>query len=285
MLLLENIRFYKEEKENSYEFGRELASFSDVYVNNAFSVSHRNHASVTQIPLFIPSAGGLLFKKELEVLDKVLDKPKRPLVVIIGGAKIESKLASLDYFLKEADHVLLGGKIANALLIATGIMKNFSGIDSDILKLVRDTDHTSNKLHLPVDVITAIDANGSGGEVKETAPARIEQGRDVFDIGSETRNLYGELIKEAGTIIWAGPLGLSEVKSFEGGTKEIAESVVNNKNALKVIGGGDTSRAFRKLGFFKQIDLVSCGGGAMLTYLTRGAMPGIESLKYKKENL
>ncbi len=281
VLLLENVRIYKEEKNNSEEFGRSLASFSDIFVNDAFSVSHREHASVVHPPSFLPSVKGMLMEKEIKVLDRVKRNPKRPLVAIVGGAKVESKIGAVDFFLREADHILVGGKIANALLLARGIALNLPQPEDGLMDTVRELDYTSPKLHLPVDVVTAPDGTGEG-EIKETAPGKIEEERDVFDIGEETIELYRKVIREAGTVIWAGPLGLSEKKPFESGTKEIGREIVENEEALKVVGGGDTSGALMRLGFLEGMDLVSCGGGAMLTFLRNGEMPGIEALRKAK---
>jgi phosphoglycerate kinase len=278
ILLLENVRKYKEEKESSLEFGKKLASLGDVFINDAFSVSHRDHASVTKIPLFLPSMKGFLMEKELEVLNKVKENPVAPVVVIVGGAKIESKISVVDYFLKNADHVLLGGKIANMMLIVRGVAFNMSWPSKEIERAVKEIDYTSPKMHIPVDVIASPDSTGRGG-VRETAPAKIDKGEDVFDIGTETRKLYGDILKEAATIIWAGPLGFSEEKAFEAGTKEVGEMIVKNKKALKVVGGGDTGKTLQDFGLLKKFDFVSYGGGAMLAYVSNSPMPGLEILK------
>jgi len=278
ILLLENVRIYKEEKDNSEEFGRELSKLGDIFVNDAFSVSHRAHASVARIPSFIPSVTGMLFEKEKKILDRVQRAPKRPIVAIIGGAKVESKIPAVNFFLEKSDHVLLGGKIANALLAARGIALDLPAPKDGLMDTIKKMDYTSPRLHLPVDVITSYDNEGRSG-LKETAPGKIGKEKDVFDIGSETRKLYGNIIRQAGTIIWAGPLGLSEKEPFKKGTEEVGRMVAENKKALKVVGGGDTGEALMRFGFLKEMDLVSCGGGAMLTYLSGGRMPGIEALK------
>lgn len=278
ILLLENVRMYDSEKENSLEFGKRLSLLAEVYINDAFSVSHRDHASVTKPPLFLPSATGFLMEKEISVLDKVVKNPKRPFVAIIGGAKVESKIQAVNYFLENADHVLLGGKIANMVLIVREIASNLPWPDSEIIKTVKQIDYTSPKLHIPVDVIASLDNTGEK-ETRETGPGKVGKEEDIFDIGKETIRLYGDIIKEAKTIIWTGPLGFSEKEVFENGTKEVGRYMVKNRKALTVIGGGDTNKAFLKFNLFKKVDFVSYGGGATLTYISKGPMPGIVALE------
>ncbi len=278
ILLLENVRMYDSEKENSLEFGKRLSLLAEVYINDAFSVSHRDHASVTKPPLFLPSATGFLMEKEISVLDKVVKNPKRPFVAIIGGAKVESKIQAVNYFLENADHVLLGGKIANMVLIVREIASNLPWPDSEMIKTVKQIDYTSPKLHIPVDVIASLDNTGEK-ETRETGPGKVGKEEDIFDIGKETIRLYGDIIKEAKTIIWTGPLGFSEKEVFENGTKEVGRYMVKNRKALTVIGGGDTNKAFLKFNLFKKVDFVSYGGGAMLTYISKGPMPGIVALE------
>ncbi len=278
ILLLENVRMYDSEKENSLEFGKRLSLLADVYINDAFSVSHRNHASVTKPPLFLPSATGFLMEKEISVLDKVVKNPKRPVVAIIGGAKVESKIMAVNYFLENADHVLLGGKIANMVLIVREIASNLPWPDDDIIKVVKQIDYTSPKLHIPVDVVASLDNTG-GKETRETGPGKVGKEEDIFDIGKETIKLYGDIIKEAKTIIWTGPLGFSEKEVFENGTKEVGRYMIKNRRALTVIGGGDTNNAFLRFNLFKKVDFVSYGGGAMLTYISKEPMPGLVALE------
>ncbi len=277
ILLLENLRIYREEKENSEVFGRELASLADVYINDAFSVSHRNHASLTQTPLFVESAAGIFFQQELNLLSKVVESPNRPVVAIIGGAKIESKMKAINYFIENADHLILGGKIANMILIARKIAVNLEKPSDDILQIVDKINYTSPKLHIPVDVITSRDAEGVSG-VQQKAPGMVEPGEDIYDIGPETVTLFKDIIADAKTIIWAGPLGLSEVPAFEMGTREVGKAVIRNTDAVKIVGGGDTLKAFKQFDIIDKIDLVSSGGGAMLNFMQGGAMPGVEAL-------
>lgn len=280
VLLLENLRFYKEEKESSDEFAKQLSLLADFFINDAFSVSHRDHASVSKVPQFLESGVGLLFEKEYSTLQGVMDNPQRPLVAIVGGAKIESKIKVLQYFLENADHLLLGGKIANMVLIVREIATNLQDPGEDIVEIIKNINYTSSKLHLPVDVIAAKDSTGERG-VRETGPGKVLKGEDIFDVGKETIDLFGDIIKTAKTIIWAGPLGLSEVKAFESGTREVAKIVAENKEAVKIVGGGDTLKAFRQFGVVGDINVASSGGGAMLQFLRGGEMPGIDALENK----
>ena len=278
VLLLENLRMYKEEKEGSMNFAKELSRLGDVYVNDAFSVSHRDHSSISLLPKLLPAGYGMLFEKEMRVLDKIKRDPQRPVVAIIGGAKVKSKISTVRYFIEHADHVLLGGKIANTLLIVRELAHNAPFPEKEIVDAVKDMDYTVPRLHLPVDVIASTCSSGKK-KTRETAVGSVEKKEDIFDIGKETIKLYGDVIKEARTIIWAGPLGLSEKKPFEKGTKEVGEYIARNKGALKVAGGGDTNKALKQFGLRSKMDHISCGGGAMLTYLTGGFMPGIKALE------
>ncbi len=280
VLLLENVRFYKEEKDSSLRFGKEISLLADIFVNDAFSVSHRDHASVVKVPQFLESGMGFLFENEYNTLKKVMDNPQRPLVAIVGGAKVESKIKALHYFLENADHLLLGGKIANMVLIVRNIATNLKNPSEDIINIIENINYTSPKLHIPVDVIASEDATGELG-VRETGPGKVLKGEDIYDIGKETVDLFGDIIATAKTIIWAGPLGLSEVTAFESGTKEVAMLVSQNKEAVKIVGGGDTLKAFRQFKVVDEIDFASSGGGAMLQFLRGGNMPGVEALKTK----
>lgn len=229
---LDNLRFNKGEEINDENFAEELASLGDIYINDAFGVCHRNHASVVAITKFLPSGIGFLLEKEIKTLSKVLDNPDRPEVVIIGGAKAESKAKVVDRFLKTADKILIGGKIANNIKIK------------------------SEKIILPKDNIKS------------------------FDIGPETIKEFKKVIKTAKTIIWAGPLGLFERKPYDKGTKEIAKAICQNKQALKVVGGGETAAAVLKLNLEDKFDHVSTGGGAMLAFLGGEELPGLKALNY-----
>ena len=277
VLLLENLRFYKEEKENSMDFARRLASLADIYINDAFSVSHRNHASVASVSRFIPSAGGMLLQSEVNFLSWVKDNAKRPITVIIGGAKIKSKISAISYFLKNADHLILGGKIANTVLVARNISIGQPAPEEEVLRIVEENDFTSPKVHIPVDVIVSPDPYGSE-YTREIAPGQVRKDEDIFDIGSETVKMYADIIKESKTIIWVGPLGLFEERKFEMGTREVADRMIRNHGALRIVGGGDTISALAKFELLDKMDHYSCGGGALLAYVSKSPMPGLEGL-------
>ncbi len=281
ILVLENLRYYKEEEENDDDFAKALAEPFDIYINNAFSVSHREHASLCKITNFLPSYPGLLFEREVEVLSKIRDRVERPLVVIIGGAKLDSKIKTIEHFLDKADHILLGGKIANAFLIIRKMAFNLPWPEENIVEKLDRIDITSPKIHLPVDVIASSDSTGETYS-RETGPGGVRKEEDILDIGSNTIEIYSEIIKEAKTIVWAGPLGLFEVEKFEKGTREIGNKVADNFDALKVVGGGDTSYMLKKFGLRGHIDHISLGGGALLSYLSSKEMPGLEALEKNK---
>lgn len=277
VLLLENVRFHEGEKENDPDFARELSDLADIYINDAFGVSHREHASVIGVPKYLPSGAGLLLEKEIEVLSKVLKDPERPLVAIIGGAKIESKIKVIREFLRVADHLLIGGKIANTILTIKGICVGRPWPEESTVKEVEKLELTSSSLHLPIDTIVSPDESGKV-YVRESAPAKVRKDELILDIGPEAIDFFSGIIKEAKTIVWAGPLGLFENKYFEKGTKEIAEAIVDNKEAYKIIGGGETLFATSRFGVRDKMDHISTGGGAMLSFLGKEELPGLKAL-------
>lgn len=279
ILLLENLRFYKEEEENDQNFAKSLASLGDIYINDAFGACHRTHASIVGIPKHLPFGIGLLLEKELKILSKVLENPWRPLVVIIGGNKVESKLNLACQFLEKADHLLLGGGIANVILIAKRISLGEQILEKEIIDMVKKIELTNPKLHLPVDGVIALE-NLAEDYLREGAVGSVRKEERVFDIGPETIKIFSEVIKSAKMIFWAGPMGMSEEKKFEKGTKEIAESVVKNYSAFKIAGGGETITALNKFGLLDKFDHISTGGGAMLAFLSGAKLPGLAVLNF-----
>lgn len=277
ILLLENLRFYKGEKANDENFAKSLASLADIYINDAFGVCHREHASVVGVPKYLPSAAGFLLAKEIKVLSDVLKRPKRPLVAIIGGVKIETKIKAISFFLEKADHLLFGGTIANSVLGAKGISINIPELNEQTRKEVEKLDLTSSKLHLPVDVIVCLNEKGEG--LRQSAIAGIKKEEMVLDVGPETIDIFSEIIEQAKMIIWNGPLGMFENKKFEKGTKKIALAIAKNEKAFKIAGGGETVEAINKFGLIDKFDHISTGGGAMLAFLSGEKLPGIEALK------
>ncbi len=278
ILLLENLRFHKEEKENDRNFSKKLAKLADVYINDAFGISHRAHASIVGVPKYLPSGAGLLLEKEVKILSKVLEKPWRPLVAIIGGVKISSKIKVIKQFLEKADHLLIGGKIANAILVAKGICVGRPWPSEEVTKEIARFNLTSIKLHLPIDAVASPDETGKF-YVRETGPGRVRKDEKLFDIGSETIKMFSKIIEDAKMIIWSGPLGRFEEPLFEKGTKVIAEKIAKNHRAFKIVGGGETISALSKFGLREKFDHISTGGGAMLEFLSGEELPGLKALE------
>jgi len=278
VLLLENLRFYKEEENNDSKFAEELAKLGDFYINDAFGVSHREHASIVGVSKYLPSGAGFLLEKEVKILSNVLEKPRRPLVIIMGGVKISNKVKVIKQFLKKADHLLIGGKIANTILIVKGISIGRPWPSEEAVKEIEKFRLTSINFHLPVDAIASPDKTGKI-YIRESALGKVRKDELVLDIGPETINMFSKIIKEAKMIVWSGPMGFFEEPLFERGTKEIAEKIARNYQAYKIVGGGDTLFALSKFGLREKIDHVSTGGGAMLHFLSGEKLPGLKALE------
>lgn len=282
ILMLENVRFYKEESENNNAFARELAVLADFFVQDAFGVCHRKNASVTQIAQFVPACAGFVLQKEVETLGMIIQHAKQPFVTIIGGAK-EDKIGVIHNLLPYLDHLLLGGKLANTFLKAAGKSIGASMYDEETLALARALLHEDEgkKISLPVDVVIAKKVEEST-EVKNVPVDEIPQGWLAVDIGPETRKQYENILKKAETIVWAGPIGIFEISSFAEGTKCIAQ-VVGNTNAVKIIGGGDSAAAVEHFEMQHYMTHVSTGGGASLELLQGADLPGIVALMENKK--
>lgn len=284
IILLENLRFYKEEEKNDPKFALKLAENGDIYINNAFSCSHRNHASIVEITKYLPSGAGILFQKEIKILSKVLNDPWRPFVAIIGGVKISTRTKLIKNLLEKADHVLFGGELANIILRVKGICVGKPWPEKDeTVEEVEKIDITSPKVHLPVDVVVSPDMKGDT-YVKEVAPGLVRKEELLLDVGSETINMFSEIIKDAKMIIWSGPMGLFEEAIFEKGTKRIGEIITRNHKAYKIVGGGDTLYAVSKFGLSEGFDHISTGGGALLSFLSKEELPGIKALELNGGN-
>ncbi|MFH1392685.1 MAG: phosphoglycerate kinase [bacterium] len=247
IILLENLRFDPREETNNLNFAKELASKANIFVQDAFSVCHREHASVIAITKYLPSCAGLALEQEIKALNK---KFAKPICYIIGGAKLETKLPLAKILLEKCEHLILGGLIANAVLANHKI------------------ELTSTKLHLPVDAVT---------KTKTCAVGTISPWQ-ILDIGTDSIKLFISIINTVKTIIWNGPMGKFENKKYQQGTLGIAKSVANSK-AYSIIGGGETIFALEKLNLLDKINHVSTGGGALLEYLAMGTLPGIEALR------
>ena len=278
ILLLENLRFHKEEKENDLNFAKSLAGLADIYVNNAFGSSHRAHASIVGIPKFLPSVSGLLLEKEVNILNLVLNNLGEETITIIGGAKISSKSKVIKTFLNKGSQLLIGGKIANAILAVKGICVGKDLLPEKIVKNIKNMNLTSVNFHLPVDVVVSSTEDGSS-YIKRKSLGDVKENELILDVGPETIRLFSKIIKLANTIIWAGPLGLFENPLFEKGTRSIAEAIIKNKKAFKIAGGGDTALALLKFHTRDKFNHISTGGGAMLAFLGGEKLPGIEALR------
>ena len=282
VFLLENIRFYPEEKKNCNKLAKELSQWADVFVNDAFGVSHRVSASVVCLPKYLPSYAGLLLKKEIAMIDKLIKHPKKPVVAIIGGAKVNTKMQILSKLCYLADYLLVGGGLANTILAAKGYEMGKSRFDYEDLEKAQQllflADLKKAKIILPADAIVGLpDVEDEAGEVRSITDLPLN--KYALDIGPATQALFGNYISKAGTIIWNGPMGYFENPLFRNGTDFIFYAITQNKQADSLVGGGDTIVAISKKEYLDKITHLSTGGGAMLEYIEKGTLPGIEALK------
>jgi len=273
VLLLENIRFNSGEEKNSPRLAKDLAALGDIFINEAFAVSHRPHASVVGIPRYLPSAIGFLFEKEIQELDKILKRPKRPLIAIIGGAKISTKLKVINKFLRIADQVLIGGALANTIFASQGIFMADSVIEKEVFPEIKKIDLKNPKLFLPIDL-----GIWNKNRVYYKDVSGLFEKEKALDIGPKTVNLFCNLIEKSKMLVWNGPLGLVEEKPFDKSSLEISEAIARSR-AYSVAGGGDTIALIRKIKKEKAFNYLSTGGGAMLDYLANETLPGIEALR------
>lgn len=284
VLLLENLRFYNEEEKNNEEFAKKLASYGDVYINDAFGTAHRAHASTEGVTKFIKkSAAGYLMQKELDYLSKAVANPEHPYVAILGGSKISGKIDVIKNLLSKADKILVGGGMVFTFYKAMGHEIGKSILEEDKLDLAKELiSQAKGKLMLPVDIVVA-------DEFKNEAPHSVVCGNEMpsekigMDIGPETVKQFREEIHKAKTVVWNGPMGVFEMDNFAKGTFEIAKALVEaTKNgAVTIIGGGDSAAAIAKAGLENQVSHVSTGGGASLEFLEGKTLPGVEALSNK----
>ncbi|MGQ9801749.1 MAG: phosphoglycerate kinase [Candidatus Saccharicenans sp.] len=282
LLLLENVRFYKQETANDPDFSRQLAQGCQVFVNDAFGSCHRAHASVVGIASFIADkAAGYLLKKEVDYLSKITHHPEKPFVAILGGAKIEDKIPVLESLVTKAEVLLIGGAMAYTFLKARGLEVGKSLVEEDKLEIasqiMKKAEDNRIKLLLPLDHVMAVSIESREvAAIAENYP--LPQGLMAVDIGPKTIVEYKNFIKSARTIFWNGPLGVFEVEAFAQGTVEIARAVAES-GALSVVGGGDSIAAIHRAGVADKISHISTGGGASLEFVAYGTLPGIEALK------
>jgi phosphoglycerate kinase len=282
VVLLENLRFHPEEEKNDAEFARELASLTELYVNDAFGAAHRSHASVDAITRLVPrAAAGLLMEKELEYLGRVLASPDRPLVAILGGAKVSDKLDVIENFLGRVDRLIIGGAMAYTFLKSRGIAVGRSLVEDDKLDVARDIEAKAKarglQFGLPVDhVVAGKLEEGVPSETLDVADPKIGD-RMGLDIGPKTIALYVEMIHDAKTVVWNGPMGVFEIPDFAKGTNAVAHAVADVKGTT-IVGGGDSIAAVNQAGIAERITHVSTGGGASLEFLGGRKLPGVEAL-------
>ncbi len=281
ILVLENIRFYPKEKDYSTIFAKQLSSLADIYVNDAFAVCHRSDTSVIGPPKFIPAYGGLLLKKEITIISQVISKPKKPVVAIIGGAKVSTKIELINKLIKIVDYLIIGGGLANTFISAQGHEVGTSFCEYETVQQARKILSLSKEnralIILPVDAVVA-----NTKEDQESEVVKIENmplTKSIFDIGPETKAQIGGIIAKSKTIIWNGPVGYFENPTFKRGTDFIYYSITHNDQAVSVVGGGDTLAAISKKEYLNKITHISTGGGAMLEFIEKGTLPGIEALK------
>ncbi|MCL2630424.1 MAG: phosphoglycerate kinase [Firmicutes bacterium] len=286
VLLLENLRFHNEEEANDKDFCIALASFCDIYVNDAFGTAHRAHAStagIAQYGLAKESVAGFLIGKELEIMGGALENPKRPFVAILGGAKVSDKIGVINNLLDKVDTLIIGGAMAYTFESAMGYAIGGSKCEKDKIDLAKELmakakDKKVNLL-LPIDHIIA-DAFAETANIKEVAVGDIPEGWQGLDIGTKTQKLFAEAVKCAKTVIWNGPMGVFEMKPFAGGTCAVAKALTESQ-AITIIGGGDSASAIQQLGYADKVTHISTGGGASLEFLEGIVLPGVDCLDNK----
>ncbi len=283
VVLLENVRFHREETDNDPEFAKKLASFADVFVNDAFGTAHRAHASTAGVANYLPAVSGFLIEKELNFMGNALENPERPFVAILGGKKVSDKIGVIDSLLEKVDTLIIGGGMAYTFFKAMGYNVGNSICELDKLDLATELMEKAKakgvKLMLPVDtkVGKEFDKDTESKIVKYT---EIPDGWEGFDIGTETIKMYEEELKKAKTVVWNGPVGLFEFEQFAVGTNSIAKCLAN-VDAITIIGGGDSAAAIEKAGLSDKFSHISTGGGASLEFLEGKKLPGIECLQDK----
>ena len=281
VVFLENLRFYPGEEKNDPGFAKALAHLADIYVNDAFSASHRAHASVVGVTEDLPSVAGFLMEKELMMLRKLLENPAKPFAAVVGGAKVSDKLEVLDNIVTKVSAFIIGGGMAATFLKSEGYRVGKSIVEDDKLQYVRDLTEKARSLDvgllLPTDVVISESLDGNS-PARTVAVGDIPDGWAIADIGPETISNYVRELKECKTVFWNGPMGVFEIPAFSKGTKEIATTIAN-LDAVTVVGGGSTTEAVNSLGLEDKVSLVSTGGGATLEYLSGKPLPGVIALE------
>lgn len=280
VILLENLRFHKAEEKNDPAFAQELASLADIYVNDAFGTAHRAHASTAGVAAYLPAVSGFLIEKELQYLGKAINAPERPLVVVLGGAKVSDKIMLIDHLLTKADTIIIGGGMAYTFLKARGINIGNSKLEKDKVQLAKelmDKARTAGvKIEMTQDFVIVPSFDSNDGKISDSIP----DGFESLDIGPKTRARFKEILASAKTVVWNGPLGVFERDAFVEGTREIAFFLASltEKGVKTIIGGGDSAAAVSKFGLDDKMTHISTGGGASLEYLEGRQLPGLMAL-------
>ncbi|MFC2799955.1 MAG: phosphoglycerate kinase [Anaeroglobus sp.] len=280
VLLLENLRYHKEEEKNDPAFSKALAQLADVGINDAFGCSHRAHASVAGVTEFLPMAAGLLLEKEIRFIGGAVEHPEHPFAAIIGGAKVSDKIEVISSLLPKVDLMIIGGGMANTFLAAQGYGIGKSLVEADKIELastlMEEAKKQNTELLLPVDVVVAAEF-AAQAPYKEVDVADVPADWMILDIGTKSRELFAHKLKAMKLIVWNGPMGVFEMEHFAKGTEAVAQAVADSK-AVSVVGGGDSVAAVNKAGLADKITHISTGGGASLEYLEGKILPGIASL-------
>ncbi len=283
ILLLENLRFHKEEEKNDPEFAKKLASLADIYVSDAFGTVHRAHASTAGVAAYLPAVAGFLIGKELSVMGGALESPERPFVAILGGAKVADKIGVITNLLNKCDTLLIGGGMAYTFFKAMGYEIGKSLLDEENIALAKQLMETAKekgvKLLLPIDTVVATEF-AADAEHKTVAANEIPAGWQGLDIGEKTQELFANEIKNAKTVIWNGPMGVFEFPAFAKGTEAVAKACAECRGTT-IIGGGDSASAVKKLGYADKMTHISTGGGASLEFLEGKVLPGVAALNDK----
>ena len=283
VLMLENVRFHKEETKNDAGFAKELASMAEIFVNDAFGTAHRAHASTAGIAGHLPAVCGYLIQKEIEFMGKALSNPERPFVAILGGAKVSDKIAVIENLIDKVDTLIVGGGMAYTFFKAKGYGVGTSICEDDKVELAKSllekAEKKGVKLLLPVDNVIATEFKNDS-EIQVVDSCKIPEGWMGMDIGPETIELFANELKDAKTVVWNGPMGVFEFSNFAKGSKEVAKSIAES-GSISIIGGGDSAAAVEQLGYADKITHISTGGGASLEFLEGKVLPGIDVLMDK----
>ncbi len=286
VMLLENVRYHKEEKKNDPAFAKELASLAEIYVNDAFGAAHRAHASTAGVADYLPAVCGYLMQKEIDFIGNTIENPKHPFVAILGGAKVSDKIGVIENLIDKVDTLIIGGGMAYTFMRAMGNTTGTSICEEDKLDLARDLMVKARakgvNFLIPVDNIVAREYKEDSVYMRIYSDA-IPDGWMGLDIGPTTQELFSKTLKGAGTVIWNGPMGVSEWENFAAGTRAVAQAIADESEngAISVIGGGDSVAAVTKLGYADKMSHISTGGGASLEFMEGKKLPGIECLMDK----